>query len=217
MTHVSSRSEIQTGGKVIVQDMDRKLLAFYLSTEDPEAGPWNRSPRSLYIQYWTRDFIARHLHPFEGIRVCNVGIGAGEWDNYLCDLLTGAGLLTSLDIAPETCRMFAYRQKREGHPNPAAVVCGDILAGSVKPASFDVVTAIGSTATETGDYNGCLNACWRLLRPDGYMMVMDFEQRPFERVERWLESVGGSTVDRQVDAIARGYAFWMRRTALDTE
>lgn len=33
-----------------MNDLDRRLFELYLSFEGPEAGKWNRSPRSLYIE-----------------------------------------------------------------------------------------------------------------------------------------------------------------------
>lgn len=47
------------------------------------------------------------------------------------DLLAGCGSLTSVDIKPGICELFAYRQRREGHPNPATVVCADIMADTL--------------------------------------------------------------------------------------
>jgi len=196
-----------------MNDMDRKLFEHYLATDGPEAGPWNRSPRSLYIEYWTRDFIVRHGEPFPGIKVCNVGIGAGGWDSFLCDWLDGKGRLTSVDIDLSTCELFAYRQKREGHPNPAAVVCADILTDPLPAAAFDVGTVIGSTVGESGDYDGCLASCWRLVRDSGHMMYMDFPaRRSPERFEAWAAAHGASIEVRSDDEIAEGYAFWVRRT-----
>lgn len=143
--------------------------------------------------------------------MCNVEIGVGGWDNYLCDLLDGYGQLTSVDIVPDICEFFAYRQSREGHPNPSNVICSDILSNELPPESFDVVTAIGSTAVETGNYEGCLEACWRLVRPGGHMMFMDFNFTPMDRAEKWAKSAGCEIVDFESDPTVNGYAFWLRK------
>jgi ubiquinone/menaquinone biosynthesis C-methylase UbiE len=194
-----------------MDEMDRRLFEHYLASEGPEAGPWNRSPRSLYIEYWTRDFITSRIEPFPGIEVCNVGIGAGGWDNFLCDWLEGKGRLTSVDVDPGICELFEYRQKREGHPNPATVVCTDILSDSLPAGSFDVVTAIGSTVAESKDYDGCLTSCWRLVRESGHLMYMDFLKRPPERFEAWAASHGAVIKTRADDETAGAYAFWAKR------
>jgi ubiquinone/menaquinone biosynthesis C-methylase UbiE len=160
---------------------------------------------------------------FPGMEVCNVGIGAGGWDNFLCDLLDGTGRLTSVEIDSETCELFAYRQKREGHTSPSNVICADILADSLRAASFDVVTVIGSTVAESHDYDGCLASCWRLVRNGGFMMYMDFFRvhhvtgeptpNPPERFEAWAASNGASIVEHVQDTYADGYAFWVKREA----
>ena len=72
----------------------------------------------MYIEFWTRDFLVKRMEPFPGITVCNVGIGVGEWDNFLCDWLDGKGTLTSVDIDRDSCELFAHRQKREGGKGP---------------------------------------------------------------------------------------------------
>jgi ubiquinone/menaquinone biosynthesis C-methylase UbiE len=195
----------------MTDDMDQRLFEHYLALAGPEAGPWNRSPRSLYIEYWTRDFIAKRLEPFDGMRVCNVGIGTGGWDDFLGDWLNDKGRLTSVDIDPDICELFEYRQKREGHLNPSTVVCADILSDSLPAASFDVVTVIGSTVGESEDYDGCLDSCWRLVREGGHMMYMDFLRRPPERFEAWAKSTDAEVKVREDDATARACAFWVRR------
>lgn len=50
-----------------MNQLDRKLFELYLSFDGPEAGPWNRSPRSLYLEYWTRNFIAQRQTTLFGI------------------------------------------------------------------------------------------------------------------------------------------------------
>ena len=183
----------------------------YLAFEGPEAGPWNRSPRSLYLEYWTRNFIAVQIEPFPGVQVCNVGIGAGAWDNFLCDWLGDKGCLTSVDIDREICESFEYRQKREGHPNPSNVICADIMSDSLAPGSFDVVTIIGSTVSESGYYDECLASCWRLVRERGHMMYMDFRRRSPEQFEAWAASHGAGIVRREEDGTADAYAFWVEK------
>ncbi|MBI5094124.1 MAG: class I SAM-dependent methyltransferase [Candidatus Hydrogenedentes bacterium] len=191
--------------------MDERLLGYYLACEDSEAGPWNRSPRSLYIEYWTRAFIAGRIRPFSGMQVCNVGIGAGGWDNFLCDLLDGIGRVTSVDIDRGICELFRYRQEREGHRNPSTVVCADILTDSLTASSFDVVTVIGSTVRESGNYSGCLSSCWRLVRNGGFMMYMDFFRTPSEQFEAWAASGGAVIEEYAQDNTVSGYASWVRR------
>ncbi|WP_370636222.1 class I SAM-dependent methyltransferase [Cohnella sp. CFH 77786] len=84
--------------------------------------------------------------------VCNIGIGTGDWDDFLGYELNGYGHLTSIDIDREICDLFQYRQLREGHNNPSEVVCCDFLSNSIDDKSFDLITIIGSTMNQIGNY-----------------------------------------------------------------
>jgi SAM-dependent methyltransferase len=148
------------------------LLEAYLEWHSPEAQEWNLSPENLFIEYTTRELLRRWL-PASGA-VCNVGIGTGEWDDYLGYWLGERGRLTSIDVDPAICERFEYRQRRERHPFPATVLNRSILAIDLPRANFDLVTMIGSTLQEIGDYRGALDACFSLLKPGGVFFYMDF-------------------------------------------
>ena len=155
---------------------DQMLFEYYRILREPEANEWNLSPRSLYLEYVTRDYVSNNFNIFEGMKVCNVGIGVGEWDDYLGYLLKGKGQLTSIDIDPYICKMFQYRQLREGHPNPSFVVCESILKTTVKESQFDLLTMIGSTLKETQKYEEAFKKCLNLINENGSLMYMDFEK-----------------------------------------
>lgn len=168
-------------------NMDERLLRYYLELKSPDAGKWNSSPECLYTEFVTRDYIRRSFELTEGIQVCNVGIGTGDWDDYLGYWLNGKGNLTSIDIDPGICEIFEYRQRREGHPNPSNVLCNSIFDSELPVEKFDIVTLIGSAVNETGDFNRCLDSCFRLLKRDGYLMFMgNVKQVPFERLETYI-------------------------------
>lgn len=165
---------------------DEKLLQYYLSLSDPEAGPWNLSPQNLYVEMMSRDFIQRNMEWFPGISVCNIGIGAGEWDDYLGYLCSGKGKVTSVDIDPDICSIFRYRQARLGHPNPSDVICENILSTRLQAGSFDVVTMIGSTMNEIGNYEQTLEACFNLLKSNGTFFYMDMvKYNDLKKFEDW--------------------------------
>ena len=155
---------------------DAKLLDFYLDMYGAEAGPWNLSPVNLYLEMETRDWFTKEVTLKADCSVCNIGIGAGDWDEFLGYKLLGKGRLTSVDIDPEICGNFAYRQKREGHPNPSIVVCQDILKPFPIAQPFDLVTMIGSTLRETGSYEPLLDNLQKLLKPGGLLFYMDLER-----------------------------------------
>ncbi|GIP18147.1 hypothetical protein J40TS1_37890 [Paenibacillus montaniterrae] len=155
---------------------DQKLLEFYLSMREPESYQWNISPRSLYLELETRDFFARHFEVFDGMNVINIGIGVGEWDDYLGYILNGLGRLTSIDIDQEICNIFRYRQRREGHPNSSNIICEDFLTCKLQKMDYDLVTMIGSALQEIGAYREVFEKISYILKPNGHLMYMDFDK-----------------------------------------
>lgn len=153
---------------------DEHLLKFYLDLHSSEAYEWNMSPDCLYVEYITRQYVRTSIGVFDGMKVCNIGIGVGEWDDYLGYMLNGKGNLTSVDIDSDICDMFRYRQLRERHPNPSNVICMDILDPVLPANEFDLVTVIGSTVKQTGQYQRTLQSCFDLLNPGGVLIYMDF-------------------------------------------
>jgi len=130
---------------------------------------WNVSPERLYIDCWTRVFLRDRLTP-EGLqRVCNVGIGAGTFDDWLGHWLRGHGSLVSVDIDGDCAQRFAERQRDDGHPNPAEVVHGDMMQLQLGP--FDLVAVVGSTLHETHSPSMALTHARSWVRPDGWLFL----------------------------------------------
>ncbi|MBD2866776.1 class I SAM-dependent methyltransferase [Paenibacillus oceani] len=167
---------------------DQKLLKYYLNMREPEAYQWNMSPKSLYLELETRDFLLRQFEAAPGMKACNIGIGVGEWDDYLGYFLQGNGQLTSIDIDPGICESFTYRQKREGHPNPSAVRCDDFLTCPLPSMEYDLVTMIGSALNEIGAYRKTFTAISAMLKPGGHLMYMDLVK--YHRKEELLDILG---------------------------
>jgi tRNA A58 N-methylase Trm61 len=171
--------------------MDEKLLSYYLALKGPEAGEWNLSPDNLYVECMTRDYVRKEFAVTDGMRVCNVGIGTGDWDDYLGYWLKGKGRLTSIDIDADICELFAYRQRREGHPNPSEVMNRSIFDTELPQGDYDLVTLIGSTINEASQFERCLDACLGLLKPGGSLMFMaSLKRSPVSRLEHYAEDRG---------------------------
>lgn len=182
---------------------DRRLLGFYLARGAPEAQRWNLSIENLSAELACRRALTAWVRRRRGMRVCNVGIGAGEWDDFLGYWLEGFGRLTSIDRDRRACEVFRYRQAREGHPNPAKVARAD-AAGAPAAGRFDLATLVGSTAAESGGPRALLPACLRLLKGRGRLFYMGLG--PLEapggalqaaraagaRIERSFRSPGGA-------------------------
>lgn len=141
---------------------------------DPTAGHGIYHQKNLYFEYISRDFVSNQFELIDGMKVCNVGIGAGEWDDYLGYWLKDKGTLTSIDIDKEICEFFTLRQKIEQHSNPSNVICEDVMTTTAPKAYFNLVTIIGSAIQETGAYHRALSSCFDLVKENGYLMYMDF-------------------------------------------
>lgn len=124
------------------------LLQTYSQMYAPEAGPWNLSVENKYLEYRFRDFFEKHFKIPGNADICNIGIGAGEWDLYLSYKLSG-GTLTSVDMLEVCCRQLEERLVCEGNPNKVTVVCADAMTLDYKER-FDLLTIVGSTAMESG-------------------------------------------------------------------
>lgn len=163
---------------------DQELFQYYLAMREQEPHQWNLSPKSLYMELETRDFLTRNYQPVAAdssspgtsIKACNIGIGVGEWDDFLGYFIAGKGQLTSVDINREICEVFKYRQQREGHTNPSHVVCEDFTRASLPENEYDLVTIIGSTLQESGKTKEVFAKTHEIMKVDGYLFVMNLEK-----------------------------------------
>jgi hypothetical protein len=150
------------------------------------------------------------------MRVLNVGIGVGEWDDYVGYWLAGKGKLTSLDVYKPICDLFAYRQQREQHPYAARVVCADIRSPP-KLTPFDLVTMIGSTSREAGDHVRALDGCLALVASAGALFYMDFESGHVPRHFLDYTKANGLSAEGhwpiELEGIPNGHVFLARRAA----
>ncbi|WIV17259.1 class I SAM-dependent methyltransferase [Paenibacillus polygoni] len=191
-------------------NMDDKLFNYYLELKSPEAGEWNSSPECIHTELITRDYVRREFPVTDGIKVCNVGIGTGDWDDYLGYWLKGKGNLTSIDINKDICEIFAYRQQREGHPNPSKVLCKSIFDKEITNEKYDIVTLIGSAIKETGDFERCLDSCFDLLNTGGFLMFMaNLKYSLLERLEEYLTTTNFQLEQKNLYEVYSEYAFFI--------
>ncbi len=157
-----------------IQEADSEfLLHTYSQMYAPEAGPWNVSVENKYLEYRFADFFERYFPVASGALVCNIGIGAGEWDIYLSYRLKG-GSLTSIDRLEICCRQLEQRLICEGNPNQVQVICIDAMTLDFGER-FDIVTMVGSTGRESGDSLSLLKQAMSFVKPGGglYYQSMD--------------------------------------------
>jgi SAM-dependent methyltransferase len=157
---------------VTVPDDQQALLDHYLARGHE---PWNTSTEAAWLDYQLRDWIEPLIPARAPKRVCNVGIGVGLWDDWLGHMLAREDRLISVDIDPEVCRVFALRQARERHPQPSIVVRGDLLAGVLPPAAFELITLVGTSLDEIGPRHRerAVAALVGALAPGGRLIISE--------------------------------------------
>lgn len=151
---------------------DRELLAHYLARG---AEPWNVSLEAAWLDYELRAWVRARLPARWPLAACNIGIGVGLWDDWLAHELCTS--ITSVDLDPEVCRTFELRQRRERHPFPSAVVCGDPSRGALRGARYDLITIVGSTLDEAYDRAALEHAAAAALAPGGALLIADVGNR----------------------------------------
>ena len=157
----------------VPEDRKEFLLRTYTQMYGPEAGPWNLSVENKYLMYRFADFFEKHFEVAEGACICNIGIGAGEWDEYLSYKLRG-GSLTSIDRLEICCRQLEERLNAERNPNAVQVIRADAL--ELDPAKeFDVVTMVGSTVMESGTGMQLLKKAFRFVKTGGAMYYQSID------------------------------------------
>jgi SAM-dependent methyltransferase len=165
---------------------DDDLLRHYLERGGPDSR-WNLSAEAAYFDYRTRDFLERHAERSMPYEVCNVGIGVGLWDDFLAYWVGETGRVVSIDIDPQVAMLLRTRQARENHPHACEVVCTDALGDGVRRGTFDLVTVVGATPSESGDPHGLIAAAVGLARPGGQVMIGGLEELvPLGALDRWL-------------------------------
>ena len=153
------------------------------------AAPRSCSLEAAWLDYELRSFVLSKLPARRPLAICNVGIGDGRWDDWLAHVV-GAPI-TSVDRDPAICRIFALRQRREGHPHPSIVLCGDVCDGVLGERRFDVITVVGSTLDEGNDRGRMLRALTGALAPGGLLLTGEVGQgaaadRVRTRGDLWL-------------------------------
>ncbi|MDT3429261.1 ubiquinone/menaquinone biosynthesis C-methylase UbiE [Paenibacillus forsythiae] len=152
------------------------LLKAYGQCYDAEAGPWNLSKASLYLEYSVRKFFEDNFQIKENMNVCNIGIGAGNWDRYLSYHIGLKGTLTSVDIDPLCCRQLKERLENEHNPNKITIICQDATTIQNMNSMYDLVTMIGSTRLESGLYDDILSSAVNMLKDNGELYYMTLDQ-----------------------------------------
>lgn len=166
----------QYGCKGEIAEEERTfLLHTYAQIYGPEAGPWNLSVGNRYLEYKFADFFERHFQIAEAADICNIGIGAGEWDRYLSYKLKG-GSLTSIDRLEICCRQLEKRMALEANPNHVTVLCADATELKIRE-QFDLVSMVGTTGMESGDSMALLEKAAQFVKPGGCIYYQSLDEK----------------------------------------
>lgn len=161
------------GSYEIPNDSRDFLLRTYSQMYGPEAGPWNLSVENKYLEYRIADFFEKNFTITDNAKLCNIGIGAGEWDLYLSYKLRN-GTLTSIDKFELCCRQLEQRLKCEANPNDVTVICADALDLNLE-GQFDVVTMVGSTVRESGIGYALLEKAMGFVKEGGFLYYQSID------------------------------------------
>ena len=140
----------------------------------------------------------RHLEALgvgPGVRTLEVGCGNGSVSAWLADRITPGGQAVAVDLDLSLCDADApgleFRQ-------------GDILAGPVEPADFDLVTA-RAVLHHVADPAAAVANLVASLRPDGaYILLIEPDFLPVSIAE-----------PPEVHAFWKGWLAWSREAGID--
>lgn len=148
------------------------LLNSYGEEWGPDAGVWNTSVQSKYLEYKLAEVFEENFVIPDNAQICNVGIGAGYWDRYLSYRLHG-GHLTSIDIDETICRNLRERLINEKNPNHVTIICSDIIELNGYDHYFDLITLVGSTRMEIGQWEILFKKLAELMNNGGCIYYME--------------------------------------------
>lgn len=158
----------------IDEDATEFLLKTYSQMYAPEAGPWNLSTENKYLEYRFRAFLENHVKIESNFRICNIGIGAGEWDTYLAYKVP-QGSLTSVDRLPICCRQLEKRLAFEQNPTKVTVICDDAMNLDLQN-QFDLVTIVGTTGLESQNSLDLLQKAAEFVKNGGHLYYQSLDK-----------------------------------------
>ncbi len=158
----------------IDEDDTEFLLKTYSQMYAPEAGPWNLSTENKYLEYRFRAFLENHVKIESNFHICNIGIGAGEWDTFL-SYQVRQGSLVSVDRLPICCRQLEKRLAFEQNPTKVTVLCADAMTLDFCN-EFDLVTIVGSTGIESKQSLALLGKAAEFVKNGGHLYYQSLDK-----------------------------------------
>ena len=138
---------------------------------------------SLGIHRLWKDAMLDWLAPRPGAKLLDVAGGTGDIAFRFLDRVMGDGSVTVLDMTEDMLRAGQARAEKEGYDDIDWVV-GDAMALPFEKNSFDVYT-ISYGIRNVTRIEDALAEAFRVLRPGGRLMVLEFSQVPVPMLQ-WL-------------------------------
>ena len=123
----------------------------------------------------------RHTGIQEGMHVADFGSGAGAYVMALADAVGKDGMVYAVDVQRDLLTRVQNDATQAGHEN-VEIVWGDIEEPggvNIKEGLLDAVL-ISNTLFQAENKNGVIKEAWRVLKPGGMLVVID-----------WTDSFGG--------------------------
>lgn len=166
---IGKRFLCSLGRKIKLGEIRMDLLKVYGECWGGEAGEWNTSLENKYLEYMFAKFFEGNFSVEKTGTILNIGIGAGYWDRYL-SYKVPEGQLTSIDIDKEICDNMVACLKNENNTNPITIICDDALKHDFNQ-QYDIVTLVGSAASETGAVADVIIRAIELLNDKGSLFL----------------------------------------------
>ncbi len=139
-------------------------------------------------EIWTqRELIAAVVGPPPGAAVADVGAGSGFMAELFARKVGPTGKIYAVDINPTMMERVAAEMKERGVANLETVVCGE-RSVDLPAASVDIVF-VCDTYHHFEYPRSTLASIHDALRPNGQMVVVDFERIPGKSREWVLDHV----------------------------
>ena len=169
------RSDLKNIAKKIECLLNQKekdyILEYYSEFNNEECGKWNTSVKSKWYDYQITEFFENNFKLETAKSICNVGIGPGHWDRYLSYHMNSDCRLVSIDIDRDITETFRLCLENEQNNRNIEIINKDIFKYNPKD-KFDIITMIGSTVKEIGNYTETFMKVTSMLNDNGdYLAV----------------------------------------------
>ena len=140
-----------------------------------------------------------------GMRVADIGAGTGFYSRLFANAVGSEGWVYAVDIAPAFIEHIVKQAEADKITNLSALLCSD-RSVRLPPASVDLAF-ICDTYHHFEYPASTLASIHRALRPQGQLVVIDFERIPGQSRDWVLEHVRAGKAEFRAEIEAAGFEF----------